>query len=242
MQAAKTLIRLGGYPGRSESSLGAHWLCWFCHEEAQIRLGTASLLNNYPRIGNEKNSSPIGSLRSCCKFLERMVPWEKQIWSVSDEKFCGIKIIFHKTKVKTCVACNVQIKTWLAKTTCNSALLFAEPFLAITLNSCFNISDIRAASSEFVSSSIPSWQILTAHAQPFRGARDLAFCLKVPHHAAHIIIGKQNMLDWTITLCQYDLYVSISVFVKWIIRAAVIHSIYPRVERSAHGGSHPPRI
>ena len=35
-------------------------------------------------------------------------------------------------------------------------------------------------SSEFVSSSIPSWQILTAHAQPFREARDLAFCLKVP--------------------------------------------------------------
>ena len=39
---------------------------------------------------------------------------------------------------------------------------------------------IWTASSEFVSSSIPSWQILTAHAQPFRGARDLAFCLKVP--------------------------------------------------------------
>ena len=37
-----------------------------------------------------------------------------------------------------------------------------------------------APSSEFVSSSIPSWQILTAHAQPIRGARDLAFCLKVP--------------------------------------------------------------
>ena len=39
---------------------------------------------------------------------------------------------------------------------------------------------IWALSSEFVSSSIPSWQILTAHAQPFSGARDLAFCLKVP--------------------------------------------------------------
>ena len=39
---------------------------------------------------------------------------------------------------------------------------------------------IWAPSSEFVSSSIPSWQILTAHARPFRGARDLAFCLKVP--------------------------------------------------------------
>ena len=35
-------------------------------------------------------------------------------------------------------------------------------------------------SSKSVSSSIPSWQILTAHAQPFRGARHLAFCLKVP--------------------------------------------------------------
>ena len=31
-----------------------------------------------------------------------------------------------------------------------------------------------------MSSSILSWQILTAHAQPFRRARDLAFCLKVP--------------------------------------------------------------
>ena len=39
---------------------------------------------------------------------------------------------------------------------------------------------IWAEPSEFVSSSIPSWQTLTAHAQPFRGARDLAFCLKVP--------------------------------------------------------------
>ena len=37
-----------------------------------------------------------------------------------------------------------------------------------------------AASSEFVSSSIPSWQILTAHAQTFRGAMDLAFCVKIP--------------------------------------------------------------
>ena len=31
-----------------------------------------------------------------------------------------------------------------------------------------------------MSSSIPSWQLSTAHAQPFRGARDLAFCLNVP--------------------------------------------------------------
>ena len=36
MRTAKTLIRLGGCPGWSESSLGAESLCWFCHEAAQI--------------------------------------------------------------------------------------------------------------------------------------------------------------------------------------------------------------
>ena len=48
---------------------------------------------------------------------------------------------------------------------------------------CITVIIIWAPSSEFVSSSIPSWQILTAHAQPFRGARNLAFCLKVPLHS-----------------------------------------------------------
>ena len=36
MRTAKTLIRLGGCPGWSESSLGAQPLSWFCHEVAQI--------------------------------------------------------------------------------------------------------------------------------------------------------------------------------------------------------------
>ena len=49
-----------------------------------------------------------------------------------------------------------------------------------TSGACTLVIIFWAPSSEFVSSSIPSWQILTAHAQPFRGARDLAFCLKVP--------------------------------------------------------------
>ena len=34
MRTAKTLIRLGGCPGWSESSLGAHSHCWFCHVAA----------------------------------------------------------------------------------------------------------------------------------------------------------------------------------------------------------------
>ena len=37
-RTAKTLIRLGGCPGWSESSLGAQSLCWFCHVAAHIIL------------------------------------------------------------------------------------------------------------------------------------------------------------------------------------------------------------
>ena len=36
MRTAKTLIRLGRCPGWSESLLGAHAFCWFCHVAAQI--------------------------------------------------------------------------------------------------------------------------------------------------------------------------------------------------------------
>ena len=38
MRTAKTLIRLGGCPGWSESSLGAHSFCWFCHVAAHMFL------------------------------------------------------------------------------------------------------------------------------------------------------------------------------------------------------------
>ena len=57
--------------------------------------------------------------------------------------------------------------------------LWCTLMLSILTMSIF-VQSIWAPSSEFVSSSIPSWQTLTAHAQSFRGARDLAFCLKVP--------------------------------------------------------------
>ena len=50
----------------------------------------------------------------------------------------------------------------------------------LTLSFCQSSCIKWAPSIEFVSSSIPSWQILIAHAQPFKGARDLAFGLKVP--------------------------------------------------------------
>ena len=54
----------------------------------------------------------------------------------------------------------------------------SQYFVLRYFSACF-MALIWAPSSEIVSSSIPSWQISTAHAQTFSGARDLAFCLKV---------------------------------------------------------------
>ena len=57
-----------------------------------------------------------------------------------------------------------------------------------------------------MSSSIPSWQILTAHAQTFWGVRDLAFCLKVPLDSLLWAssegsgeIARMRRLAWTFT-------------------------------------------
>ena len=66
---------------------------------------------------------------------------------------------------------------WAEFIECTSTAVIAAAFDTPTTHKIHNN---WAPSSEFVSSSIPSWQTLTAHAQPFRGARDLAFCLKVP--------------------------------------------------------------
>ena len=74
--------------------------------------------------------------------------------------------------------------------------------------------DKWAPSSEFVSSSIPSWQNLTAHAQPFRGARDLAFCLKVPLNSLLLWASsggsgetaRIRRLAWTFAACIGDKY------------------------------------
>ena len=77
-----------------------------------------------------------------------------------------------------------------------------------------SLEDIWAPSSEFVSSSIPSWQISTAHAQPFRGARDLAFCLKVPLDSLLVWASSEGFgeparmrrLAWTIAARIGDKY------------------------------------
>ena len=73
---------------------------------------------------------------------------------------------------------------------------------------------IWALSSKFLSSSIPSWQILTAHAEPFRTARDLAFCLKVPLDSLLVWVSSEgagetaqmHRLAWTSAACIGDKY------------------------------------
>ena len=52
MWTAKTLIRLGGYPGWSDSSLGAQSFCRFCHVAAQM-----SLVNIDRKSANSTQSS-----------------------------------------------------------------------------------------------------------------------------------------------------------------------------------------
>ena len=73
---------------------------------------------------------------------------------------------------------------------------------------------ICGAPSKSVSSSIPSWQILTAHARPFRGARDLAFCLKVSLDSLLVWASsggsgetaRMRRLPWTFAACIGDKY------------------------------------
>ena len=101
-----------------------------------------------------------------------------------------------------------------------------------------------APSSEFVSSSIPSWQILIAHAQTFREARDLAFCLKIPLDSLLVWASSEGSgetarmrrLAWTFAARigdKYQIRLSRSIYFITNIwktdnafRIAVLHAIF----------------
>ena len=101
---------------------------------------------------------------------------------------------------------------------------------------------IWAASSEFVSSSIPSWQILTAHAQQFRRARDLVFCLKVP--LASLLVwassegsgetARMRRLAWTFAARIGDKYqIRLTRSIYWSLILVYFHLfIFKYVDRS----------
>ena len=76
MPTAKTLIRLGGCPGWSESSLGAHSFCWFCHVAAQFCL-LPIVLGNARKFAFElKEIQATPSLStSCISILPLMSKW-----------------------------------------------------------------------------------------------------------------------------------------------------------------------
>ena len=105
---------------------------------------------------------------------------------------------------------------WWLKETLNDQLLKTIVFIYINW----------APSSEFVSSSIPSWHILTAHAQPFRGARDLAFCLKVPLDSLLVWASsggsgetaRMRRLAWTFAarICdKYQIRLTRPIYINW---------------------------
>ena len=92
-----------------------------------------------------------------------------------------------------------------------------------------------APSSKFLSSSIPSWLILTAHAQPFRGARDLAFCLTVPLDSLLVWASSEGSgetarmrrLAWTFAARICDKYQIRLTRSKWFIQAQAINCFSP---------------
>ena len=60
MRTAKTLIRLGGCPGWSQSSLGAHSFCWFCPCRGSNYNGLVGLMHSLSdgNIGGNNEIKP----------------------------------------------------------------------------------------------------------------------------------------------------------------------------------------
>ena len=124
----------------------------------------------------------------------------------------------HWTHIPFCWFCR-EAARMLPFHICNKYLKLRLPWnhlhdFKVLMLSTYWVTYIWAPSSEFVSSSIPSWQILTAHAQPFRGARDLAFCLKVPLDSLFVwasnggsgVTARMRRLAWTFAARIGDKY------------------------------------
>ena len=114
----------------------------------------------------------------------------KNIEITSYTEFPFIQVFLVKNLKAALIPCNAKftLQVFLSKnslywTLANLMVLWLLFVLwfNVSVNNYGHVETISwAPSSEFVSSSILSWQMLTPHAQPFRGASDLVFCLKVP--------------------------------------------------------------
>ena len=76
----RLLIRLGGCPGWSESSLGSQSFCWFCHEAFQMLL-SIGLVGS---LGDRLLHHLLDSGFRLCDWLSSN--WVKQVWSVRTAK------------------------------------------------------------------------------------------------------------------------------------------------------------
>ena len=70
MRTAKTLIRLGGCPGWSESSLGAQPHCWFCHV-------VANLLS---MVGWQEKLLPDTAVLNRIRMQNAILFWSRHSW------------------------------------------------------------------------------------------------------------------------------------------------------------------
>ena len=117
-----------------------------------------------PSLLAHTSSESRGTFRQRVRFLALLNGWA-----------CAVKICHDRMLEDTNSLDAAQVITW----TVSIKQLQPEPSEHFA-TSLTTPSLMWAPSSELVSSSIPSWQILTVQAQLFRGARDLGFCLKVP--------------------------------------------------------------
>ena len=75
LSGQRRLIRLGRYPGWSESSLGAEPLCWFCHEMAHMLFYPSILIPSiHPSILCQNILVPIVLVPKCLGVFRGLVP------------------------------------------------------------------------------------------------------------------------------------------------------------------------
>ena len=123
-----------------------------------------------------------------------------------------------------------NIKVW-HKISCFFLFILTLP--QCELKTQFQNTYIWAPSSEFVSSSIPSLQISTVHAQPFRGARDLVFCLKVPLDSVLVWASSEGSGE-TARMCRLAWTFAANICDKYQIR--LTRSISKRIYIAAKFG------
>ena len=96
--------------------------------------------------------------------------------------------------------------------------------------------------AKFMSSSIPSWQIITAHAQPFRGARDLAFRLNSllvwASSGGSGETAQMRRLAWTFaarTGVKYQIRLTRPIWYFFSVRLKVFHRMNTKSSTFVHG-------